>query len=296
MPLVTLRKSINKVGILVPLLVYEKDSKPGRFVILDGERRWRCAQELFEDTRSKRFNTIPANVIDEPSIEQNILTMFNIHNVREEWELMPTAKKLEVLMKSFGTKSETELSKLTGLTPSQVKRCKILISLPNKYQDMMLRTDPAKRIKADLFIEMDPVINLFKKNFKPYSDKYTKGKLIRIFYQKYIHKVIKNVLHFRKLAEILRGTKTGFPRKKALKVIQNILENQNVGIENFEDVIKEHNASKTVKNSIIKILPLLNLLDIIDIGNDKKFVALLEKLKILIDDKLDDIEKNISNL
>jgi len=82
-----LKNSISKVGILVPLTVYQntKDLPKENYIILDGERRWRCATEI-------GLETIPANVIDEPKdITQNILFMFNIHHFRKEWALFPTA-------------------------------------------------------------------------------------------------------------------------------------------------------------------------------------------------------------
>ena len=84
-PLQILRESIRELGILVPLLVYES-LRTQDYVILDGERRWRCAKEL-------GLPTVPANVIEEPSAIDNILRMFNIHNVREPWELKPTCTR-----------------------------------------------------------------------------------------------------------------------------------------------------------------------------------------------------------
>src|SRR3990172_8895793 len=50
-PMRILRESIKKLGVLVPLDVYPKDVKridlrKDKFVLLDGERRWRCAKEL----------------------------------------------------------------------------------------------------------------------------------------------------------------------------------------------------------------------------------------------------------
>ncbi len=295
-PMDILKKSIKKVGVLVPLLVYENKNNEGHFTILDGERRWRCTQELYEETGDREFFAVPANVIDEPSIEQNILTMFNIHNVREEWELMPTAKKLEVLMESFHTKSEQELAKLTGLTPAQVKRCKILLSLPSKYQDMMLYPDPSKRIKADLFIEMYPIVNLIKKNFTPYSDRFTRNKLIEIFFEKYINRIITNVLHFRKLADVLRGTKHGFPKSKALTILKNILENPDIGIVDYSEIIREHSMVMSIKNSFEKLLPKFKMLDILDIGSNKELWKLLKEFKKIIDEKLEDIDKNKRSL
>jgi len=75
--LAILRESIRESGILVPLLVYRR-KRDGKFVILDGERRSVSARQL-------ELETVPANVIAEPSQITNILTIFNIHNVRTQW-------------------------------------------------------------------------------------------------------------------------------------------------------------------------------------------------------------------
>jgi len=140
-----LKESINEVGILVPLLIYQRKTD-GQYIILDGERRWRCAKNL-------DLKKIPANIIPEPTKLSNILTMFSIHNVREPWELMPTALKLEVIIRILKTRDTKKLSQLTGLTQTNVERCKKLLSFDKKYQDMMLAKDNEK-IKADFFIEM----------------------------------------------------------------------------------------------------------------------------------------------
>ncbi len=61
-PLETLKSSIEKVGILVPLTIY-RESKKQRYVILDGQRRWICAKEF-------GLEKVPVNVIAEPSLVQ----------------------------------------------------------------------------------------------------------------------------------------------------------------------------------------------------------------------------------
>src|SRR6202008_1160855 len=104
--------SIGRVGILVPLTVY-KEKKTGRYIILDGQRRWMCAQAL-------KLVTVPVNEVEEPSLVQNIVTMFQIHKLRLDWELMPTALKLELLMKTVKDKSERRLAALTGLDQAVV--------------------------------------------------------------------------------------------------------------------------------------------------------------------------------
>jgi ParB/RepB/Spo0J family partition protein len=149
LPLDALKDSISRVGILVPLTVY-RESKSDRYIILDGQRRWICANSLGLDT-------VPVNEVEEPSLVQNIVTMFQIHKLREDWELMPTALKLELLMKKTKDSNNKRLAALTGLDEAVVVRCKKLLSYEKKYQDMMLDPNPEQRTKADFFIELYPV-------------------------------------------------------------------------------------------------------------------------------------------
>ncbi len=147
-----LKKSIDKVGILVPITVYrnKKNFPKTPYILLDGERRWRCAKEL-------AFENIPANVIDEPSDDtQNILYMFNIHHFRKEWALFPTALKLEVVINKLGTDLEKTLSEFTGLTTSTIRRCKILLWYPTIYRDILM--EKGGKISTDFFIEIFPIV------------------------------------------------------------------------------------------------------------------------------------------
>jgi len=148
-PMETLKESISKVGILVPLTVYWS---PGdnSFVILDGQRRWICAQDL-------KLPEVPVNQVAEPDVVQNIVTMFQIHKLREDWELMPTALKIELLMDKLKERGDKKLAELTGLEQAQITRCKKLLSYPKKFQDLMLNADPDQRVKADFFIELYPI-------------------------------------------------------------------------------------------------------------------------------------------
>ena len=80
-----LLESIRAVGVKVPVSVYRE--RTSRYILIDGERRWRC-------TRKLNLATIPAIVQPKPSPLENLLMMFNIHNVRVDWDWMPTAYKL----------------------------------------------------------------------------------------------------------------------------------------------------------------------------------------------------------
>jgi ParB family transcriptional regulator, chromosome partitioning protein len=146
-----LRDSIRHVGILVPLTVY-RESTTGNYRILDGQRRWICAQAL-------NLKTVPVNEVAEPTLVQNIVTMFQIHKLRKDWELMPTALKVELLMRETGDRNERRLAELTGLNVAVIVRCKKLLSYSKRYKNLMLDPDPDKRFKADFFIELYSVRN-----------------------------------------------------------------------------------------------------------------------------------------
>ena len=154
-PLKALENSIRRVGILVPITVYQAHGS-NKYTILDGQRRWMCAIEIGLDS-------VPINVVGEPSTAQNIVTMFQIHKLRKDWELMPTALKVEVLVEELekeanGPVTDTQLSVITGLDPAVLTRCRKLLSYSNRYRNMMLEADPKDRIRADFFIELYPVL------------------------------------------------------------------------------------------------------------------------------------------
>ena len=131
-------KSIKESGILVPLTVYQKNTG---FIILDGERRWRAARRI-------NLATVPCYVLPEPTNRMEyLLSMFKIHNVREDWKLLPTAKKLEQVIDQIkeqtGKKTITnkELATYTSLTPATVGRCRRLLSLSQKFQDLLFEEE-----------------------------------------------------------------------------------------------------------------------------------------------------------
>ena len=85
--------------------------------------------------------------------------MFQIDKLREDWELMPSALKIQLLMEEIGDRNDARLTELTGLDVAVIARCKKLISYDRQFQDMMLDEYPRRRIKADFFIELYPVIH-----------------------------------------------------------------------------------------------------------------------------------------
>jgi len=203
-----LKSSIRKVGILVPLIVFEKAGKKNKYVLLDGERRLKCAREL-------DLPTIPVNVIPIPSTTENIIRMFNIHKVRKEWELVPTALKLGRLIKLLPRKhSDSELAEITGMSTTRVSECRRILKFDQKYIDMALSAHPSERIRGEFFSQLRLVLDKTK-SYPTISRKYSDNKIIDIMIKKMDDGTIKShVDDFKLLGRTLLSSRKGVPKKQ----------------------------------------------------------------------------------
>jgi ParB family transcriptional regulator, chromosome partitioning protein len=277
-PLDILKTSIDKVGILVPLTVYWNENKK-KHVILDGQRRWMCAKEL-------ELKEVPANEVSEPTLVQNIVTMFQIHKLREDWELMPTALKLEVLMDELNESNEKRLSALTGLDQAVVIRCKKLLSFPKKYQDQMLDPDPAKRVKADFFIELYPVSN---DKFVKQQDWYSKDKFVDQMLDKYQNGsgAIKSVTDFRTVKQHITNACRAKKESLLSRKLREFMDDRSKPVDHLriDEADVSAGARKLIAN-LEKIEISVNEIDIEEFYGEEKLWDTMERLLKLIRSKL----------
>jgi ParB family chromosome partitioning protein len=201
-----LLRSIEKFGIKVPLTVYRDESG---FVLLDGERRWRCAKKL-------ALEVIPAIIEERPSELQNLLIMYNIHALREQWDYFTIAQKLtrviELYSKEHGdAPGEVVLSEITGLTRGAIRRCQLLIDLPSRFKEIIIveleKPKSKQRLTEDFFIEMEKSLKSLVKKMPTYN-----GRLDEIrenFISKQRIGAIKSVTDFRYLSKIATAVQRG---------------------------------------------------------------------------------------
>ena len=283
-PLKILEESIKDVGVLSPLLVYQR-KRDGQLVILDGERRLICAKRL-------GIKKLPANVIEEPTAIENIIRMFNIHNVREPWELMPTALKLEVIMREKKVKNDKELSAITSLSIPTIQRCRTLLSFPKKYQDLMLVLNPKDRLKTDFFTELYLVLNLIEKNLPGVSSKFNRNQITDIFLEKYANKSFTNVVHFRKIANLIRSIKKNEATTTEVeRIITTLLSDKNTKIDEVISSSAEISKRLGLKRSLDSAYKKIEKYDVASVGNNQNIFESLVKLRNLIDIKLKQFEK-----
>jgi ParB/RepB/Spo0J family partition protein len=280
-PLDTLKESIEKRGILVPLTVYwAKAAK--QWVILDGERRWRCAREL-------GLESVPVNEVAEPGLVQNIVTMFQIHKFREDWELMPTALKVQVLMDELQERSDKKLAELTGLDRAVVARCKKLLTYPKKFQDMMLVSDPDARIKADFFIELYAVLS--DRNVKQMTW-FRRNRFTSQMLQRYVSRHLRTVTDFRKVKQYINLAVDAGKTREITRRLKEFAEDETLPLEHL--ALREATVTSTVRDitkTATKLDELLREVKSTEIYGEEALWSRLEALAELIKRKLAEVER-----
>jgi ParB family chromosome partitioning protein len=181
-------------GVLVPVYVYEDPNNNGHYILIDGERRGRVALNLGLDT-------VPALVRDsEPDPAKNIVEMFNIHKVREDWEEMPTARALLEVMNRTGTEDPDELKNLTGISKEQIARFKLILSLPEHYQKMIEDGE----VPMNFFVELDRnVIRPLQRSRHELAATYDDEALRQAFISKREQGALPDLIDLRKVKPII---------------------------------------------------------------------------------------------
>jgi ParB family chromosome partitioning protein len=232
-----LLESIQEVGIRVPLSVFQKN---GRYALIDGERRWRCAKKL-------NLKIVPAHVQPKPSRLENLLMMFNIHNVRVDWDLMPMALKLreirDMLDKEGKPTDPKALAAITGVRLATVKRAFDLLDLPQRYQRLLMREAEKprreQRVTADLFIEVYKSLHAVERYVPEIFEEVSKVEYVDSMVKKYLNRVVENVVAFREISKIARAELAGIDRSEAQPAILRLVTNKTYSIsEAFQDTVQ----------------------------------------------------------
>ena len=278
LPLKTLEESIRRVGILVPITVY-RAAGSDKFTILDGQRRWICAQRI-------DLATVPINEVAEPSVAQNIVTMFQIHKLRKDWELMPTALKLGVLMEEMDERRDNALAELTGLDVAVVTRCKKLLSYSKGHQDMMLFTNPSQRIKADFFIELYPILH---DQVLRRTKRFTQSEIIDSFLRKYREGLsgFKSLTDFRKIKQHISIARAAGREDEILFLLEEFISNDRIDISDLEiDTARIHREASVLTRSLERLSGQIRDLDPDSYLGEEELWLELEAIVELIREKL----------
>lgn len=188
--------SIDQEGVLVPIVVYPQGDK---FVLVDGERRYRCARDL-------GHTRIPALITTERSERELLQQMFNIHLIREPWRDIPTAKALQRLAEEIGENdgrepNDKELCDLTGLSVERVRQLRYVVTLPDEWQTYIRE----ETIPLNFFWELKKnVIDALRSNRPTILEEFGEDRVRAAFVQKRLDQVITDTVSLRKVSPIIK--------------------------------------------------------------------------------------------
>lgn len=232
-----LMDSIKEVGIKVPVSLYEDGN---RFVLIDGERRWRTAKRL-------NLQSVPAIVQPKPTKLENLLMMFNIHNVRVDWDPLPMALKLrevrDLLARGGQPTTAKALAAVTGVPLPSVRRALDLLDLPARYQKLLLKEAEKpraeQRIKADLFIEIYKSLHAIEKHAPEVLERVSKAAYVHSMVQKYLKGVVENVVAYRDVSKIARAELAGVSRAETIPALIRLARSKQYSIADaYRDTVE----------------------------------------------------------
>jgi len=280
--------SIKKIGVQVPISVYPDGE---RFVIIDGERRWRTSKKL-------NLKTIPAIIQAKPTELDNLLIMFNIHSLREQWDLFTIANKITKVIDLLGTQlsrrpTEIELSEASGLSRSTIRRCKLLIELPTKYKEYIkqeLEIPKSKqKLTEDFFIEMESALKTVRRNYPELLQNIddVRDKLI----EKFQANIVKSLIDFRKITKLATAHKNvNYSPVKSKKALERIFFDKSASIDVvYNDTVGDLYVEKRFISSVNNVVEQIETLSD-DEKKDTEVKEALLRLKLTIDKILDGYE------
>lgn len=279
-----LQESIRRYGVKVPIAVFKSGAK---YVLIDGERRWRCASKL-------NLKTIPALIQEEPGPLQNLLLMFNIHALREQWDLLTVALKLPkviaLLKRELNrTPTETDLSVHTGLSRSWIRRCKLLTELPAKYQNLLLgelkKPQSKRAVGEDFFIEMEKSLKTINRAMPDLITDINSARDVLL--DKYRAKIIESNIEFRKVAKIARAGVVGADVDAARRAIKKLITDPEYSIEQaWTSTVSEAYVERDILTRIEFLLSKLGEMKSADVDHDvrEKLEELVERARGILEE------------
>lgn len=290
----TLIESILSKGLLNPIIVFKR-KKDNKYVILDGERRFRAFQKV-------NFKEIACHVLEkEPNDLENLSLMFHIHNVREEWTDFAIAQTLIKVIDEMGKSIETlqrqdrlELAKITSLSEYKINKYLVFYDYPQNIIDKFLQSEtsdePVKGMDPDILSEMHAPIKIIEKELPEFLKKYSKEKIIDACIDKKANDIIKTNRDFRLLTKSLTAMKNGNVRKEVIfekleEFIKELTVTPNSIFEETSETIYQVDSILKKTEVLIKEVQNLNLNQVTR-KEKKQIKEYIKKLSLILTNKL----------
>jgi ParB family chromosome partitioning protein len=283
-------ESILNKGILNPIIVYKRN-EDNKYVILDGERRYRASRKL-------NIKYIPARIlVREPNVLESLSLMFHIQNVRQDWTEFAISITIKRIIDELGKKlldlSNSDikyLSEITSLSEYRVRKYLKFLDYPDDVIQMFLQNEVNQKKgegpDPDILLEMHKPINDIKEIMPSLLIRFSEKNIIDACIEKKEAGIIKTNKEFRLISKSLTAAK-----KNEISILQ--LEKNLVSffstVSYAPDSVYRQSAEviyqyKAIKKNSESFLKELQDFDFGSIDDEKKSEVLdiLEKIAALI--------------
>ena len=178
-----LRKSIAKHSLLQPIEVCQSD---GEYIIIDGHRRFKIAEEL-------GFTTISAIIFPKLKPAEIEIRRFELQNNRRPWKPLERSNALERIKALKHYKTNQQLAELFGVSKTLISNSLQLRTIAFDHLNQMANYGLTESYQIE-FIRLKPKIRRI--------GKYDIQQIIDHIFQKVSDNVIKNAKDFRTLGKV----------------------------------------------------------------------------------------------
>lgn len=290
----TLIESILSKGLLNPIIVFKR-KKDNKYIILDGERRFRAFLKV-------NYKEIACHVLEnEPNDLENLSLMFHIHNVREEWTDFAIAQTLIKVIDEMGKSIESlqrqdrlELAKITSLSEYKINKYLVFYDYPQNIIEKFLQSEtsdePIKGMDPDILSEMHAPIKIIEKELPEFLKKYSKENIIDACIEKKANDMIKTNRDFRLLTKSLNAMKNGNVRKEVIfekleAFINELSVTPNSIFEDTSETVYQVDSILKKTEILIKEVQNLNLNQVTK-EERRQIKDYIEKLSLILNNKL----------
>src|SRR5438309_766321 len=121
-------------GIFEPLLVEPHPDHPGKFRIIDGDRRWTNSKILVEVQKKEHYRRLPAEITDRTlTDEERLRVWIYIHRQRKEWD----AKEKEmVAYRLVDMVGRASAANILGITVRELDKLVDIYELSEKLKNV----------------------------------------------------------------------------------------------------------------------------------------------------------------
>jgi ParB/RepB/Spo0J family partition protein len=181
---IRLAKSILHYGIEDPLKVSEIEE--GRYLIMDGHRRFACAKEL-------KFEKVPCRIYPKMNNGEFEARRYEMQNNRRSWRPLEKANAIHKIRSEYDNASKKEIADLIGITEKNLFHFTELRDVRIEYLELMSGHN-MKEHQMIVFMQLLPKLRKIRQ--------YEVDDIIKILFQKIHDNILYRRIDFNSLSKI----------------------------------------------------------------------------------------------